>query len=124
VSNLPSTQPRSAAPHASQAPASSQSDESFSGGQRVVVGLIGIALIGLCVGTWLSPDLLSAIDPSNFSGRGGRRIATLITYLWWRPVGTIAGVIGLLAAFTAIVGGKKDDRPAGAAGASGAEPLS
>ena len=62
---------------------------------QVVGFILSVLFIGLCVGTWLYPDLIS-IDTGNFSGHGGRKIARILNFIWSRPVGTVAGIIGLL----------------------------
>lgn len=67
-----------------------------------MVGMaIALVLIGLCVGTWAVPDLIG-IDSSELSGRGGRKIVFFLNILWSRPVGTIAGIFGVLVAWGAL----------------------
>jgi hypothetical protein len=90
--------------HGSDAPAA---EKHLSGTQRVIGGLFALALLGLCAGTWLAPDLLSFAQEVDVSGRGGRRIVNLINLLWSRPAGTIAGLLGLFIAFGVIAGGNK-----------------
>jgi hypothetical protein len=63
--------------------------------------IIAILLIALCVGVWLVPDLIP-VDSLDVSGRGGRKIARFIHFIWSRPVGSIAGVIGLIVGWGAI----------------------
>jgi len=75
--------------------------EPITAKDKIVGMIIAILLIALCVGVWLVPDLIP-VDSLDVSGRGGRKIARFIHFIWSRPVGSIAGVIGLIVGWGAI----------------------
>jgi hypothetical protein len=62
---------------------------------RIVGILIACILVGLCIAMWLKPDILG-LHATDFTGRGGRTIATIIDLAWSRPVGAILGVVATL----------------------------
>lgn len=70
---------------------------------RVVGGAMALALIALCVGIWVKPDLFAFVDASEMSGRGGRKVANILAIIWSRPVGTIAGLLGVLVLLGAVL---------------------
>jgi len=89
---------RSAAPSAA-----ASSDKPVTAKDRVAALVVGAALLGFCVAVWMWPDLV-AIDTSEVGGRRGRLIAVLLTWVWWKPVATIAGLLGALMLFAALKG--------------------
>ena len=62
---------------------------------RLIGLVLAIAFIGLCAGIWLAPDLIG-MDSAEYTGRTARKVAFFVNLLWSRPVGTIAGILGLL----------------------------
>ncbi len=63
--------------------------------------VVAVVLIALCIGVWLLPDLIG-VDTSELSARRGRGIARMLNFIWSRPVGTVAGVVGLLVGWSAL----------------------
>lgn len=69
---------------------------------RVAGVVVALVFLGLCAAMMLWPDL--GLVPADYdpSGRGGRKVMGLLKIaemVWSRPVGGIAGVLGLLIAF-------------------------
>jgi hypothetical protein len=75
--------------------------EPITAKDKAVGFLIAVVLLALCVGVWIQPDLIG-VDSSDFSGRGGRKIARILNIIWSRPTGTVAGIFGLIIGWGAI----------------------
>ena len=70
---------------------------------RIVGVVIGLAMIGFGVGTWLNPELIAdAFREDSPSGRGGRKIVFFLNLAWNRPVGSILLLLGLLVLYGAL----------------------
>lgn len=72
--------------------------EAVGAKDKLTASIVAFVFIAFCIGVWVMPDLFS-IERSEFTGRGGRRIARSLKFIWSRPVGSIAGLIGLLLAW-------------------------
>jgi hypothetical protein len=69
---------------------------------RVTGIVVALVLLGLGAAMILWPDLGLVPADADPSGRGGRKVVGLLKIaemVWSRPVGGIAGVLGLLVAF-------------------------
>lgn len=61
---------------------------------RIIAIVIALALTGFGAATWLWPDYVAS-QPSTPSGGRGSRYHFVLWLLWNRPVGSIAGLLGL-----------------------------
>lgn len=89
----------------------SSHDKEVTTKDRVAALVVGAVLLGFGVAVWVWPDLV-AIDPSDVGGRRGRWIAVLLTWIWWKPVATVAGLLGALMVFASLKGSSGTSAPA------------
>lgn len=68
---------------------------------RVIAVVFGLALIGFGVATWVWPECLASQEHTP-TGRRGRTYFLILWLLWNRPVGSIAGLLGLTASYGAL----------------------
>jgi uncharacterized membrane protein HdeD (DUF308 family) len=83
-----------------------ETEEPMSGKDKAIAIVVGLCLLGYGVMTWVNPDLL-AVDTSELSGRGGRKVGFWVNLLWNCVAGTIGLLVGLMAMAGAVLAGKE-----------------